>query len=126
MKQPIEAISWINQAIDSNGIHAVKNIFPDHFAAYFKIHLPYAICDHFPISEYRYEPDTIANLNKRLAIGQEFFEVNQWERIKAELLRPILFKELAEKYDMPYDIRFSLPRLIRKLGTPPILSLIHI
>lgn len=120
VKHPLKAISWIDQHLDSNGIHAIKNIFPDRFAAYFKIHLPYAICEQFPVAEYRYEPDTIENLNKRLSIGQRYFVANQWESIKPELLRPIGFKALAEKYDMPYDIRFSMPRLLRKIGSRPV------
>ncbi|MEM9823258.1 MAG: hypothetical protein AAF985_19410 [Bacteroidota bacterium] len=111
---PKAALSWITDSIDLDGIHSIKNVFPKQFEVYLKLPLPYSICPSFPISEYRYEPDTIENLNKRLAIGKTFFEVDQWEVIKGELLEPIGFDAIAQRFDMPYDASFSLARLMRK------------
>ncbi|MEM8908219.1 MAG: hypothetical protein AAGD05_10275, partial [Bacteroidota bacterium] len=65
-------LTWLESNSDSDGIHAIRNVFPDHFAAYYKLYLPYAICDDFPVDDYRYEPDTIENLNLRQSIGARF------------------------------------------------------
>ena len=53
----LNRIAWIEDQINTDGIHAIENVLPATFAGYFKIHLPFAICDTFPVDDYRDEPD---------------------------------------------------------------------
>ncbi len=115
-----EALHWILNNIQGKDIRQINNLLPDQFAQYFKVFFPLAFAKNFPFDEYRYEPDTIENMNKRLAIGKEFFEANTWEKIKEEKLEPIFYKQLAELHQLPFDATLSLKKIIRKLGRKPI------
>ena len=115
-----EALQWITKNINNQDIGKIDSLLPNQFAGYFKVFFPLAFAKTFPIDEYRYEPDTIENMNKRLEIGKEFFEADQWEKIKKEKLESVFYKELAKLYNLPYDTTLSLKNIIRKLGKQPI------
>ncbi len=113
-------MNWLIKTTRGKTVGEIAGVFPPVFDRYYKIYLPFAFADKFPEDTYPALPDSVEDMNARAAIGKLFFEVSTWEKIKADFLRPVYLRELAEIYQVPFSQTLGVQEIYRKLGKKPI------
>jgi len=113
-------MNWLIKTTRGKTVGEIAGVFPPVFDRYYKIYLPFAFADKFPEDTYPALPDSVDDMNARAAIGKIFFEVNHWEKIKTNFLRPVYLRELAEIYQLPFSETLGVQEIYRKLGKKPI------
>lgn len=113
-------MNWLIKTTRGKSVGELEGVFPPIFDRYYKIYLPFAFADKFPEDTYPTLPDSVEELNARAAIGKVFFQVNKWETIKEDFLRPIYLRGLAKHYNLPFSNTLGVQEIYRKLGKKPI------
>lgn len=113
-------MNWLINTTRGKTVGDIAGVFPPIFDRYYKIYLPFAFADKFPEDSYPTLPDSVEDMNTRAAIGKLFFEPHNWEKIKADYLRPVYLHELAEHYQVVFSETLGIQEIYRKLGKKPI------
>ena len=84
---------------NSENWNFAENYVPEIFESKFIVHWIYGIIENFPFEKYPLKNETLADINKRVKIEQEFNVLLK----KEELYKQISIKYLAEKFKVKYS-----------------------